>query len=177
MSQRSLPPKTRWHPLSLQQLTPNKFTAVVNMILDGQLSILRTSAPQSNKRVLVTDDNETHAKLLMEILESDWGVTADWADSADSCLDHVEHQSYDLLILDYRIPKRDGLWVVEELVRRGVRLPVMMMTSFYRPHLSASIRQRLAVEIYDKADGCFDGLAQVAGRLLSVTASSSSAGS
>jgi CheY-like chemotaxis protein len=139
------------------------------------LSILRSRTPFGDKRVLITDDNETHARLLMEILESDWGVTADWADSAESCLERIECQRYDLLILDYRIPKRDGLWVIEELVRRGVRLPVMMMTSFYRPHLSESIRRRLAVDIYDKADGCFEGLASIAGHLLSATAAPRSA--
>ncbi|MEW5702204.1 MAG: hypothetical protein AB1792_08250 [Candidatus Zixiibacteriota bacterium] len=32
--------KICWHPLSLQQLTPNKFARVVNSILAGQLSLL-----------------------------------------------------------------------------------------------------------------------------------------
>lgn len=175
MPGRSLPPKTRWHPVALQQLTPNKFTVVVNDILDGRLSVLRTRLPSAHKRVLITDDNEAHAKLLMELLETDWGVSADWANSADSCLEHLEQHQYDLLILDYRIPKKDGLWVVEELARRGVRLPVMMMTSFYRPHLSESVRKRIAVEIYDKADCCFEGLARVAGRMLSATATARAA--
>jgi CheY-like chemotaxis protein len=161
--------------VALQQLTPNKFTVIVNGILDGRLSVLRTRLPNGHKRVLITDDNETHARLLMELLETDWGVSADWANSAESCLEHLEHYQYDLLILDYRIPKKDGLWVVEELARRGVRLPVMMMTSFYRPHLSESVRKRIAVEIYDKADGCFEGLARVAGRMLAATATARAA--
>ena len=166
----SLPPKTRWNPVALQQLMPDKFAHVVNDILEGHLSILHTRVPCGHKRVLITDDNEIHARLLMEILETDWGVSADWANSAESCLEHLEQNQYDLLILDYRIPKKDGLWVIEELARRGVRLPVMMMTSFYRPHLSEAVRKRIAVEIYDKADGCFEGLARVAGRMLMATA-------
>jgi hypothetical protein len=32
--------KTCWHPLSLQQLTPNKFVGVVNNILSGRFSLL-----------------------------------------------------------------------------------------------------------------------------------------
>ncbi|MBI5868550.1 MAG: response regulator [candidate division Zixibacteria bacterium] len=171
----SLPPKTRWHPIALQQLTPNKFAVVVNNILEGQVSVLHTRIPNGHKRVLITDDNETHASLLMELLETDWGVTADWAASAEACLDHIAQNHYDLLILDYRIPKKDGLWVIEELSRRGHRVPVMMMTSFFRPHLSESIRKRLAVEIYDKADGCFEGLARVAGRMLAATATAHAA--
>jgi CheY-like chemotaxis protein len=165
----SLPPKTRWHPVALQQLTPNKFAVVVNNILEGRVSVLHSRVPSGHKRVLITDDNALHASLLMELLETDWGVSADWAASADSCLELLEQNQYDLLILDYRIPKRDGLWVIEELARRGIRLPVMMMTSFYRPHLSEAVRKRIAVEIYDKADCCFEGLARVAGRMLSAT--------
>ena len=40
MSQPVRAPKTCWHPLSLQQLTPNKFVGVVNNILSGRFSLL-----------------------------------------------------------------------------------------------------------------------------------------
>ncbi|MEW5874048.1 MAG: response regulator [Candidatus Zixiibacteriota bacterium] len=170
MSKGAVPPKLRWHPLSLQQLEANKFTQIVNQILDGRLSVLHSSDARQTKRVLVTDDNKDHAGLLTELLESDWGVAVDYAPSSDQCLRLIDQTSYDLLILDYRLPKRDGLWVIEELARRGKRIPVMMMTSFYQPHLSAGIRRRLAVEIYDKADGCFEALSRAAGRMLNATA-------
>jgi CheY-like chemotaxis protein len=160
----------RWHPLSLQQLEANKFTQIVNQILDGSLSVLRSGDARQSKRVLVTDDNKNDAGILTDLLESDWGVAVDYASSSEQCLRFVEQNTYDLLILDYRLPKRDGLWVVEELARRGQRIPVMMMTSFYRPHLSDGIRRRLAVEIYDKADGCFEALSRAAGRMLGATA-------
>lgn len=169
MSKGALPPKLRWHPLSLQQLEANKFTQIVNQILDGTLSVRRSGDARRNKRVLVTDDNKNDASILTELLESDWGVAVDWASTSEQCLRFVEDQRYDLLILDYRLPRRDGLWVVEELARRGIRIPVMMMTSFYRPHLSEGIRRRLAVEIYDKADGCFETLSRIAGRMLNAT--------
>ena len=170
MSEGFLPPKSRWHALSLQRLEPNRFADIVNRILDGRLSVLRSRVPKFDKRVLITDDNEKHASLLKDLLETEWGVAVDWAKSSESCIQHLQKRRYDLLILDYRLPKKDGVWVVEELSRRGIRIPVMMMTSFYQPTLSEGIRRRLAVEIYDKADGCFEGLAQAAGRLMAVTA-------
>lgn len=170
VSKGPLPPKSRWHPLSLQQLEPNKFANIVNQILDGKLSVLRSRVPRKSKRVLVTDDNEQHAQMLTEILETDMGLAVDWAKSSEACLQCVERSRYDLLILDYRLPRKDGLWVVDELVRRGIRIPVMLMTSFYHPQLSASIRRRVGVEIYDKGNGSFEELARIAERLLSATA-------
>ena len=65
--------------------------------------------------------------------------------------------------------------MVDELARRGRRLPIMMITSFYHPQLSSSIRRRIGVEIYDKSDGSFEQLARTAGRMLSITATAPSA--
>lgn len=170
MSKTSLPPKSRWHPLSLQQLEPNKFADIVNRILDGDLSVLHSRVPRHSKRVLVTDDNEKHAQALIDLLETDWGLAVDWANSSDACMQYLEKNHYDLLILDYRLPRKDGLWVIDELARRGRRLPVMMMTSFYHPQLSDNIRGRAGVEIYDKSDCTFEQIARTAGRMLSITA-------
>jgi len=175
VSKTSLPPKSRWHPLSLQQLEPNKFADIVNRILDGDLSVLHSRVPRHSKRVLVTDDNEKHAQVLIDLLETDWGLAVDWANSSEACIQYLEKNHYDLLILDYRLPRKDGLWVVEELARRGRRLPVMMMTSFYHPQLSNSIRGRIGVEIYDKSDCSFERIARTAGRMLSITAPAPSA--
>lgn len=36
MSENLRPPKTCWHPLSLQQLTAHRFVGVVNRILSGR---------------------------------------------------------------------------------------------------------------------------------------------
>jgi CheY-like chemotaxis protein len=172
VSKTSLPPKSRWHPLSLQQLEPTKFADVVNRILDGELSVLHSRVPRESKRVLVTDDNEKHAQLLIEHLETDWGLAVDHAKSSEACIQCLEKNHYDLLILDYRLPRRDGLWVVDELARRGRRVPIMMITSFYHPQLHQNIRSRIGVEVYDKSDGSFERIARAAGRLLSCTASS-----
>jgi len=166
----SLPPKSRWHPLSLQRLEPNKFADIVNRILDGRLSVLRSRTPHRTKRVLVTDDNEMHAQLVLEALEAELGIIADWVDSSERCVQVLEREQYDLLILDYRLPKRDGIWVIDELAERGIRIPVVMMTSFFHPQLSETISRRMAVELFDKSNGGFSSLVRTAGRMLASTA-------
>lgn len=170
MPEDSLPQKSRWHPLSLQRLDPHRFADVVNQILDGQLSVLRSRSPHKSKHVLVTDDNEIHAQILIDTLESELGITADWVNSAERCIHTLQRYHFDLLILDYRLPRKDGLWVIDQLVKRGSRVPVIMMTSFYHPQLAASIRQRFAVEILDKARGGIENLSVMADRMLHGTA-------
>jgi CheY-like chemotaxis protein len=161
-----LPQKSRWHPLSLQRLEPNRFAEIVNRILDGQLSVLRSRTPHQSKRVLITDDNETHAQILIELLESELGIAADWVNSAEKCVQTLQHQRFDLLILDYRLPRKDGLWVIDQLSRQGLHIPVLMMTSFYHPQLAESIRSRCAVEVLDKANGDMAELTMMVSRML-----------
>jgi len=42
------PPKDRWHPCSLQQLTPCELTSVVNAILQGQFHLLPLTPEESD---------------------------------------------------------------------------------------------------------------------------------
>ena len=131
MSKTSLPPKSRWHPLSLQQLEPNKFADIVNRILDGDLSVLHSRVPRHSKRVLVTDDNEKHAQALIDLLETDWGLAVDWANSSEACMQYLEKNHYDLLILDYRLPRKDGLWALGFIFlgSRGSKVRTRRITS------------------------------------------------
>lgn len=55
MAEEPLPPKVHWHPCSLQQLTPNVLTTVVNRILEGSMTLLPI-VPEHN-------DESPHAHL------------------------------------------------------------------------------------------------------------------
>jgi len=41
------PSKSCWHPLSLQQLAPNRFVRVVNNILKGRDTLVRLAPPRT----------------------------------------------------------------------------------------------------------------------------------
>ncbi len=165
--ERSLP-KTRWHPLSLQSLSPPKFSSVVNRILKGDLAVLNSRFPHHGKRVLVTDDNRDHIEVIVDYLETDLGVLVDVARSPEECLKLLRTGDYDLLILDYRLPKHTGLWVIEQICRRGRRIPVLMMTSFFSNALSRRISRDYPVEIMSKTTS-FRLIARRAGRMLAST--------
>jgi len=169
MEQRRLLPKSRWHSLSLQGLAPDKFAAVVNAILDGNLSMISSRSPHRGKRVLVTDDNCEHVEFIVDSLETDLGVIVDIARTPDECLKKLQANFYDLLVLDYRLPKHDGLWVIDQICRGNRRIPVLMVTSFFSERLQERVSRGYPVEVVPKTNS-FRFIARRAGRMLAATA-------
>jgi two-component system, OmpR family, response regulator len=47
----------------------------------------------------------------------------------DAGLDAARRQAYDVAIVDLMLPKRDGLALIEELRRRGVTTPVLILSA------------------------------------------------
>ena len=168
MAKHKPPPKTRWHSISLQGLAPQKFCAIVNRILQGDLAMIAARSPHHGKKVLVTDDQGDHIDAIVEYLETDLGVVVDIARSSNECLRKLQSGYYDLLILDYRLPKHDGLWVIDQICRLGRRVPVLMMTSFYSDDLRKRIGRDYPVDIMSKTNS-FQLIARRAGRMLATT--------
>ena len=175
MGKHKAPPKTRWHALSLQALPPQRFSQVVNRILLGEVSVIVSRAPHDRKRVLVTDNNGDHLDAIVECLETDLGVIVDMAATPDECLRKLQTGTYDLLILDYRLPQHDGLWVIDQICEKGRRLPVLMVTSFYDERLRKRITRDYSVEVMDK-ERSFQSIARRAGQLLATTCARPAAG-
>jgi DNA-binding NarL/FixJ family response regulator len=86
--------------------------------------------------VVVADDHPVVREGLIEILNSqnDIKVVAEAADGEEAC--QLYNQLLpDVLMLDLRLPKKDGLQVLVELVSRSVSKPrVMIMTSYDCEH-------------------------------------------
>jgi DNA-binding response OmpR family regulator len=79
-------------------------------------------------RVLVLDDDLPVAKAVQSIL-MDHGHTADIADNASFGVDLVERGDYDFVLLDYRMPEKDGAWFMKNAkVPKGTK--VLLTTAF-----------------------------------------------
>lgn len=59
-------------------------------------------------RVLIADDNVVNRMILREILQSQHCIVKT-VDHGDAVLDLLEHQHFDLMILDYNMPEMNGL--------------------------------------------------------------------
>ena len=83
-------------------------------------------------RVLLADDHPVVRQGLATILKSerDMKVVAEAADGQEAC-ELYDQLSPDVLLLDLRMPKKDGLQVVSELMARCAPKPRIIVMSFY----------------------------------------------
>jgi heavy metal response regulator len=79
-------------------------------------------------RILVVEDEPGIARFICQGLR-EAGYAVDLAGDGQEGLDYALAAPYDLIILDIRLPKMDGLRLLRELRERGVRTPVLLLTA------------------------------------------------
>lgn len=81
-----------------------------------------------NKRILLIEDEATLSLLLKERLEREGYLVATSGDG-DEGLAEALRGGFDLLVLDIKLPGRDGFEVCRELRRHLSNVPVLMLTA------------------------------------------------
>ena len=106
-------------------------------------------------RILVIDDEEQNIRLLTRILEKDGYEQVRWTSNAGEALSIYKDFNPDLVLLDLRMPGKDGFEVLEEIVAHNgnSQVPVLMLTA----DDSAEVRHRaLALGAKDFVGKPFD---------------------
>jgi CheY-like chemotaxis protein len=80
-------------------------------------------------RVLICDDDAGIRTFLRAVLERGDVVVEETADG-DECVDAVRRCPPDLLILDFIMPKRDGISALAEIAPEFPDLPVVMVSAY-----------------------------------------------
>src|ERR1700733_7077716 len=88
-------------------------------------------------RILLVEDDRMIAEGVRKALRSD-GFAVDWVQDGEAALTAVGGESYDLMLLDLGLPKKDGLDVLKSLRAKGNALPVLIVTA--RDALGARMR-------------------------------------
>src|SRR5277367_3836237 len=87
------------------------------------------SAPiKGNVQILVVEDEQKMAQALREGLEAD-GYSVRVAHTGEEGFYLVQAQPFDLVILDVMLPGHDGFEILATLRKRGIRTPVLLLTS------------------------------------------------
>lgn len=81
------------------------------------------------KTVLVIDDDRNILTTLQVYLE-DRGMQVATAASGTEGLEWLRRETPDLVLLDMKLPDRDGLAVLREIVAAGIQAPVVMITAY-----------------------------------------------
>lgn len=82
-----------------------------------------------NLRILLVDDNLDHVQLATRALRQESGWRVDTARLGEEALERAAEETYDLVLLDYRLPDMSGLDVLRALRAKQKTLPVILMTS------------------------------------------------
>lgn len=80
------------------------------------------------KRILIVEDEEKLAQLIARVLREE-GYVADTASDGRSGLSHAFSETFDLLILDWMLPTRNGIQIVRTLRAAEIDVPVLMLTA------------------------------------------------
>lgn len=92
-------------------------------------------------RVLMIDDNVNLVAMIKEYFQNHSQISIDLsaADGAEGIeLIESKKENYDVIVLDLIMPKKDGIYVLEEMRKRGIDKKVIVATSY---NASETIRQ------------------------------------
>ena len=79
-------------------------------------------------RVLLVEDERRVASFIARSLRENL-YSVDVAETGEKALDLVAHATYDLILLDVRLPKLSGVEVCREIREAGIETPVLMLTA------------------------------------------------
>ena len=117
--QQALAPSTQPHETSSDKICDRRYTG---------------------KRALVVDDNLTN-RLLATLLFQRMGFQADSVEDGESALRVAARRSYDVVLLDLRLPGLDGYRVAASLRELGVRVPIIAATAHTQENCGEGVRQ------------------------------------
>ena len=100
--------------------------------------------------ILIVDDDPNVRMSLRDYFElSGYDVTV--AGDGESALKVLEkHMSFDLVLLDHRMPGKDGLEVLQAAKQAGLKAPVLMLTGYHTPEFCEEARQLGAADCLSK---------------------------
>ncbi len=113
-------------------------------------------------RILVADDNPGMARTVAMILGRE-GYRVDTAADGHTALQRVREEEYDAVLLDVRMPRMNGLEVVEEMRRAAPRTAVLLMTAYPPEEVAEAARAAGVRRIWSKPLPLDDLLAELAG--------------
>ena len=97
--------------------------------------------PQRHPKVLVVDDDLVHQKL-MRLISDHLAIDVHLATTSNDALSLLRNQSFDIILMDWRMPVTDGLKCtlqIRELQEaQGHRVPIIAVTA----HALAGDRER-----------------------------------
>lgn len=100
------------------------------------------------KNVLLVEDDPALRMVMREVLKDDYSI-----DEADNGLDGIAkaiQNKNDLIILDYHLPKKDGIEVIAAIRDSSPNVPVIVLTGYLNPESEEKFNKYGANKIFPK---------------------------
>jgi DNA-binding NarL/FixJ family response regulator len=120
------------------------------------MSLLEVSHKTSPVRILVVDDSPLMRRCLRSLLEQQdhWRVCSE-ASNGREAIDRVQQAAPDVIVLDFQMPKMNGLDAAKEIRRKAPNVPILMVTLHMSPQLEDQAKKVGIRGACDKGDiGC-----------------------
>lgn len=105
------------------------FFIVVDLGASGRMSFVPiTDGILKKKRVLVVDDNATSRRILSGYCTS-WGMSPAIAASPREALPLYQAETFDIVLLDYKMPEKSGVEFARELAAIRPDVPIILLSS------------------------------------------------
>ncbi len=96
-------------------------TATKNVVIDLPM-------PSTDQRILVVEDLEDSRTSLQELFKMALGLEVDTAENGIEALEMLGKRTYSLVLTDLRMPKMDGMQLIEEIQARRHPVTVVVTT-------------------------------------------------
>jgi len=89
-------------------------------------------------KILVVDDDAIVIKSCRRILEAE-GFEVSSVPSADKALEELKSYDFDLLLIDVKMPKHDGMYLMREIKKNWPEIPIIIMSGYPTPETIAEV--------------------------------------
>jgi DNA-binding NtrC family response regulator len=89
-------------------------------------------------KILVVDDDAIVIKSCRRILEAE-GFEVIAVPGADEALEKIKYQEFDLLLVDVKMPKHDGIFLMREIKKNWPDIPIVVMSGYPTPETIADV--------------------------------------
>jgi CheY-like chemotaxis protein len=123
------------------------------------------SAVKESSYILLVDDN-SHGLIARKAVLEELGYKVATARSGEEALAACTARKFDLVVTDYKMPKMNGIELIEEIRKSGSQAPIILLSGFVEP-LGLDEKSTGADVVISKSSGEVGNLVRSVSRLLS----------
>ena len=100
-------------------------------------------------KILVVDDEDIVLESCQAVLEEE-GFEVLLVSSADRAIETMKNEDVTLLLIDLKMPKHDGMYLIEEIKRDWPSIPIIAMSGYYTTQTIRDVVKKGAISFIAK---------------------------